>query len=278
MAPSVTTPLPYTPQPFQSGRVRGFGHPQLVTFFQALPRLERLPQDADLQVYREHPNVVREVRLPSALGLPWTCLVVKRFGWRGIQHYLSSPLKRSRALKAYRTACHLLAHGLCTPLPLGVLEERRWGFVQYNIYVTEAVPDVVTLQQYCTTLPEGPAGLEEVMRLLAAYTRRMHDSGLWHRDMVTSNVLLTGAPGSRQLYLVDLNRARRVPYMPLVLRAIDLARMGWREQLPQFCALYSVGRFSATRLLWLMRLYGRWRTWRWHMRRVLKPLRTRLRI
>jgi len=205
-------------------------------------------------------------------------MVVKRFGWRGSQHYLTSPFKRSRALKAYRTACHLLAYGLHTPLPLGVCEERRWGFVQYNVYATAAVADVVTLQQYCALLPDGPSGLEEVMRLVAAYTRRMHDSGLWHRDLVSSNLLLTGPPGHRQVYLVDLNRARRLPYVPAVLRAMDLARLGWREWLPQFFALYSAGRFSATRLLWMMHLYGRWRTWRWHMRRVLKPLRVRLRL
>ena len=278
MSPSLPPPLPYIPQPFQSGRGRGFGHPQLVPFFQSMLRREPLPDDPDLLVYRERPNVVREVRLPLGLGLPWTCVVVKRFGWRGVQHYLSSPLKRSRAMKAYRTACHLLAHGLCTPIPLGVLEERRWGFVQYNVYVTAALTDVITLQEYCATLPDGPAGLEDVVHLVATYLRRMHDSGLWHRDMVTSNVLLTGAPGNRQVSLVDLNRARRLPYMPMVLRAIDLARMGWWERLPQLCAFYSVGRFSATRLLWLIYLYGRWRTWRWHMRRALKPLRARLRI
>ena len=278
MVPAFLPPLPYSPQPFQCGRVRGFGHPQLVTFLQSMRQLESTPDEPALRVYREYPNVVREVRLPPELGLPWTCVVVKRFGWRGVQHYLSSPLKRSRAMKAYRTACHLLAHGLRTPVPLGVLEERRWGFVQYNVYVTEAVTEVITLQEYCATLPDGPAGLEEVVRLVAAYMRHMHDSGLWHRDMVTSNLLLTGAPGNRQVSLVDLNRARRMPYMPMVLRAMDLARMGWWERLPQLCVLYSVGRFSATRLLWLMHLYGRWRTWRWHIRRALKPLRARLRI
>src|SRR6266704_1762028 len=86
----------------------------------------------------------------------------------------------------------------------------------------QSVSDVVTLQQYCALLPDGPSGLEEVMRLVAAYTRRMHDSGLWHRDLVSSNLLLTGPPGHRQVYLVDLNRARRLPYVPAVLRAMDL--------------------------------------------------------
>lgn len=175
-------------------------------------------------------------------------------------------------MRAYGIACHLLAHGLHTPLPLGVLEERRWGFVQYDVYATEALTNCMTLKQYRTVLPEGTAGLEEVMRLVAEYMRRMHDSGLWHRDITTSNVLLTGAPDNRHVYLVDLNRAWRLPSMPTWLRAIDLARLGWRELQPQFCALYSAGRFSTARLLWVIRLYGRWRTWRWRVRRVLRKI------
>jgi len=63
-----------------------------------------------------------------------------------------------------------------------------------------------------------------------------------------------------------------------VLRAIDLARLGWQERLPQFCALYSPGCFSARRLLWIIHLYACWRTWRWHVRKALKPLRSWLRM
>jgi hypothetical protein len=203
-------------------------------------------------------------------------VVIKRFGWRGKQHYLFSPLKRSKALKSYRTACHLLAHGLLTPLPLGACEARHWGFIQSNVYATEAVTDYITLREYCTTLPDGAAGLNEVMQLVAAYTRRMHDSGLWHRDLFLANFLMTGPPGKRRVYLIDLNRACRLPYMPAWLRAIDLARMEWRAWQPQFLALYGAGRFTVRRLLWIMRLYGRWRTWRRRVLNIINPLRQRL--
>jgi hypothetical protein len=257
--------------------VLGVGHPQLVAFLCNLPRVERLQQEANTRVYMQRPNLVREVCLPGDLELPWSHLVLKRFGWRGVHHYLLSPLKHSKAHKAYRTACHLLAHGLRTPVPLGVLEERRWGFIQYNIYATEAIMDYITLRKYCQTLPEGMIGLQEVMRLAAAYTRRLHDSGLWHRDMVLANFLLAGSPGNRRLYVVDLNRARRLPAMPALLRAVDLARMEWREWQPEFCALYCAGRFSTARLLWIMHLYGRWRAWRRRVLRVLRPWRTRRR-
>ncbi len=273
-----SAPLPYTPQPFKCGRLRGIGHPQLVPFFRHMPRVEQLPVEPDTIVYMQRPNIVREVRLPAEVGMPWSRLVVKQFGWRGVQHYLFSPLKRSRAMKAYRIACHLLAHQLGTPLPLGVFEERCWGFVQYNVYVTAAIRNYRTLRQYYRTRPDGPDGIEAVLRLAASYVRAMHDSGVWHRDMTLANFLLAGPPGKRQLYLVDLNRSYRLPYMPMVIRAIDIARMEWWDWQPQFVAMYCGGRYTATRLLWIVRLYGYWRTWRWRVRRVIQPLRRWLRI
>jgi hypothetical protein len=226
----------------------------------------------------QRPNLVREIQPPAALTLPWSRLVIKRFGWRGRQHYWLSPLKRSKAVKAYGVACHLLTHHLGTPLPLGVLEERHWGFIHYNAYITEAITDYITLREYCHTLPDGHQGVTDVLPLVAEYTRRMHDSGLWHRDLFLSNFLLAGPPDDRQLYLIDLNRSYRMPYMPLVLRALDIARMEWREWQPQFVALYCAERFPLAPTLWIARLYSRWRTWRWRLLRRVKPLRQRLRL
>lgn len=278
VAGNTALPLPYTPQPFRRGRLHGIGHPQLVRFFLDLPRIDHLPSAFEGTIYMQRPNLVRELSLPVAMKVPWAMLVVKRFGWRGPQHYWFSPVKRSRAMKAYRTACHLLAHRLLTPLPLAVFEERYWGFVQYNVYATEAITDYITLRQYRQRLPDGVQELPDVLRLAASYTRRMHDSGLWHRDMVLSNFLLAGLPGNRRLYLVDLNRAYRLPYVPAWLRAIDIARMDWEVWHPQFVAQYCGSRYAPRRMLRLVRLYRHWRTLRRRVLDVIKPLRRRLRL
>ena len=278
MAGNKTQPLPYKPQPFRRGRLSGVGHPQLVHFFLELPRIDHLPAAVQGTIYMQRPNLVRELSLPATIKVPWSTLVVKRFGWRGPQHYLFSPLKRSRAMKAYRTACHLLAHRLLTPLPLAVYEERQWGFVQYNVYATEAITNYITLRQYRQMLPDGVQELTDVLRLAAHYTRRMHDSGLWHRDMVLSNFLLAGSPGHRKLYLVDLNRAYRLPYIPAWLRAIDIARMDWEAWHPQFVAQYCGNHYATHRMLRLVRLYRRWRALRRYVLDVIKPLRRRLRL
>jgi tRNA A-37 threonylcarbamoyl transferase component Bud32 len=277
----VTSPIPaqlsYTPQTVRDGQSYGVGHPQIVAWLRHLLTTgDPLPHDADTVVYKPRPNLVCTVRRPVGLDVPCARLVVKRFGWRGKQHYLLSPLKRSKALKEYRTACHLLANGLHTPLPLGACEVRRWGFIQANAYAMQAMTDYVTLHTYCRTLPDGPQGVQEVIQLAAGYVQRLHDSGLWHRDLMLANFLLTGPPGKRRLYLVDLNRARRLPYMPVWLRALDAARMDWHQWQPQFLEHYSAGRHSLRYVQGMARLWGRWRTLRRRVLNVINPLRRRL--
>jgi hypothetical protein len=229
-----------------------------------------------VRVYKQKPNFIYAIARPPDLDTPCSHVTVKRFGWRGKQHYLLSPLKGSKALKSYRTACYLLAQGLSTPVPLGACVTRRWGFVQSNLYVTEDISNYITLREYCATMPDGPQGIDEIMRLVAVYTRRMHDSGLWHRDLFLANFLMTGKTGKRRLYLIDLNRTRRLPYLPVWLRALDIARMEWRTWQPQFLSLYCEGRFAAHRLLWIMGLYRRWRDLRYRTLSLINPLRKRL--
>ena len=268
--------LPYTPCRFRHKVFRGIGHPELAALFGGEGCPAGQQPGINTTVYKRRPNFVREVQVPTELHLPWSHLVIKQYGWRGGQHFLFSPLKRSKAMKAYRTACYLLAHGLLTPLPLGAFEGRRCGFIRYNFYVTEALTDFITLRKYCSTMPDGPGGMDEVLRLAAVYTRRMHDSGLWHRDMSLGNFLVAGPPGRRQLYLVDLNRARRLVYLPAWMRALDLARMEWQAWRPQFLALYCDGRFPVHRMLRMAHLYTRWRAWRRRVLHRLNPLRIRL--
>ncbi len=264
--------LPYTPESFQRGRLQGASHPGLVDFLRDLPHIDTLPETLETVVYMARPNLVREVLLPASLGVPWSRLVVKRFGWRGQQHYLFSPLKRSRAMKAYQTACYLLSHQLDTPMPLGVFEERHRGFVQYNVLATEAIANYVTLRQYRETLPDGPQGMDEVLPMAADYTRRLHDCGIWHRDMVLSNFLLADSPDGRRLYLIDLNRAYRLSVVPMWVRALDIARMDWKTWHMRFVELYCADRYPVGLMQTLVQVYRRWRM----LRQWTKPLRRRL--
>jgi hypothetical protein len=277
MLPYAALPLSYVPHTFCEGQVRGIGHPQMVDWLHRLLTGELLVDAAEVEVYKLLPHQIWAMLRPETLKVPCPRLMLKQFGWPGPQQYVMSFLTRSKAFKEYRTACHLLAHGLHTPLPLGACEVRRRGFIQANAYVMEAITDAITLHTYCSTLPDGPTGMQEILQLAATYVRCMHDSGLWHRDLMLANFLLTGPPGQRRLYLVDLSQARRVPYMPAWLRALDVARIEWCERKPQFLALYASGRYSPRYLLWITQLWNCWRAGRrWVFRLFLNPLQRRL--
>ena len=247
--------LPYKPQIFREKNLYGIGHPDLV------PVLKRLAaeKDPDLlqeaRVIKDHPHLILKTSLLPREDFAWPRQVLKQFKWRGVQNYLASPLKKSKAIKSYLAACHLLKHGLGTPMPLGAVESRRFGFIQYNTYVTGVIDDFVVLKQYRSTLPHGVKGMDEVLQLLASYVRRMHDSGLLHKDLNMSNFLLGGWPGNFNLYLVDLNRARIRASISCWIRAVDLARLDLKEWQKPFFRYYCAERFDPGNMLRIANLF-----------------------
>lgn len=260
---SASIELPYTPSSFKEGRVQGLGHPDLISELKKMVLFPRQILGSKTVVYKEQPNLILETRLLSSGEFPWVRQLVKQFKWRGLQNFLLSPLRKSKAVKSYLAACHLLRHGLLTPVPLGAVECRSLGFIRYNIYVTEVIDDFMNLKQYRDRLPHGSQGMDEVLRNLAEYTRQMHDSGLLHRDLNLSNFLLQGEPGSFRLYLVDLNRARFKPHLPYWKRAVDLSRLDLKEWQEPFFRYYCGDRLAPEAMLRIANLIRfRRRSWR----------------
>lgn len=71
----------------------------------------------------------------------------------------------------------------------------------------------------------APPELGALLDALASLAGRLHDAGLWHRDLHTGNVLVAEAAGAApDLALVDVQRVRALPFaLPAALRARDLA-------------------------------------------------------
>lgn len=261
--PDLFSALPYQPEIFREKNLYGLGHPRLI------PVLKRLAKDKDLdlpgksQVIKEYPNLIAQTSLLTGNDFPWPGQVFKQFKWRGIQNYLASPLKKSKAVKSYLAACHLLQHGLSTPMPLGAVEARRWGFVQENLYITEEVEDTINLLQFLKKTPHGEEDAREVVKQLAKYILRMHDSGLWHRDLNITNFLLQGTPNNWRLYLLDLNRAMKMPQIPFRLRAHELSRLKLKKWPMVFFDYYCADRFNRDKMLKIARdVSSRRRKWR----------------
>ena len=251
---SLFSSLPYRPEILREKNLYAIGHPDLV------PILKKLAEEKDLdlpeksRVIKEHPNLIVQTSLLTDDNFPWPRQVIKQFRWRGIQNYLASPLKKSKALKSYLAACHLLKHGLGTPMPLGAVEVRKWGFVQESFYITSLVESYIDLKKYRDTASRNHADMHEVIEFLAHFILRMHDNGLLHRDLNLSNFLLTGKPGAYRIYLVDLNRAIFMDNPPPRLRSLDLARLDLYEWQQSFFHHYCRDRFEPHLMLWIANL------------------------
>ncbi len=241
--------LPYKPVQIKRGGITGIGHPDLVHSLVKLLNVTEYDQELKIVVLKKRPNLILQTSLSAGNGFPWPKQVIKRFKWRGIQNFLLSPLKDSKAFKSYLAACHLLRHGLLTPMPLGAVNLRKLRFIRSNVYVTESIENYIDLKSYRDSTPHGPAGMTEVLKMLAEYVTRMHDSGLLHRDLNLSNFLLAGARGEYKLYLIDLNRCRLKSRLSSEQRAIDLARLDLKTWQELFFRHYCSDRFDQETML-----------------------------
>ncbi len=136
---------------------------------------------------------------------------------------------RTRADRSAAVAAELIARGVPTPEPLGVEhgEGESW-------YVSRRLEGAVQIREWFLqrddprrAAPRLRIPFEEIVAALGALARRMHDRGVFFRDLSDGNILVTGGEAGHRLWLVDLTRAR-ISRSPVSLwnRLRDLSRPG----------------------------------------------------
>lgn len=178
-------------------------------------------------------NYLYRAELPTAEGL--RAVAVKQFPGGGLRRRLEHRVRESKAMRSWRMARALAAAGVPTPEPVLVAEARRAGGPCY--FVCAHLPEVFEARFLFRALRDGRAGEEypqiQVPRFLDALgrcVRRLHEAGVFHRDLSSGNVLVhwpREAPEGFEpvLYLIDLNRARRRRRLGLSARTRDLCRL-----------------------------------------------------
>lgn len=136
---------------------------------------------------------------------------------------------RTRADRSLAVARELIARGVPTPEPLGVVhgEGESW-------YVSRRLERAVQIREWFLErddpggkAPDLAIPFEEIVSALGRLARRMHDQGVFYRDLSDGNVLVTRTGDGFGLSLVDLTRAR-ISGRPVSLwnRLRDLSRPG----------------------------------------------------
>jgi tRNA A-37 threonylcarbamoyl transferase component Bud32 len=164
-------------------------------------------------------EVIKESRLRWAaiLTLPdGRRIFLKRDKVKGWFESLKVLLLPSKARREWFIAYRLRKSNLPIPRPLGWMERVRWGWVKESYYLSEAIGSGVSFIEDSTQRRESFWIIE-----LAKMVRKIHDSGLFHKDLHAGNFLWDG----ESFFLTDLHRAEIVRSLSLNQRLWNLSQL-----------------------------------------------------
>jgi tRNA A-37 threonylcarbamoyl transferase component Bud32 len=157
-------------------------------------------------------------------------VVVKQFRNQGWWKVLDRRLRGSKAERGWRAAIAIADAGIPTPEPIVLVEsDRRDGpsfFVSRRLHGASEVRHFFRRLNGESGAADFPAVDESsFLRQLGGFCRRLHDAGIWYRDLSMGNVLaVSRADEDLDLWLVDCNRARTGCRLGTVRRVRDLCR------------------------------------------------------
>jgi len=175
-------------------------------------------------------EAIKASRLRFAALFPLTDgrrIFFKRDKTKGPLASLKFLMVPSKGRKEWFIADQLKRRNLPVPEPLGWLEKIHRGFVKESYYLSEAVGSGVSWIEDPVTL-ESPSALFTLAKTL----KKIHDAGLFHKDLHAGNFLWNGV----SFYLTDLHRAEIVRSLSLSKRLKNLSqlflslRSGWGEK------------------------------------------------
>ncbi|MEW6377852.1 MAG: lipopolysaccharide kinase InaA family protein [Thermodesulfobacteriota bacterium] len=178
-------------------------------------------------------EVIKESKLRWAaiLTLPQgRRIFLKRDRTKGWFESLKYFLFPSKARKEWFMVYQLQKRNIPVPKPYGWMEKVRKGFVEESYYLSEAIGSGISFIDDSVHLGENIPIPE-----LAKTVRKIHDSGLFHRDLHGGNFLWDG----ESFFLTDLHRARILKSLSLNQRLWNLSQLfhslrtlwGRREQI-----------------------------------------------
>jgi len=182
-------------------------------------------------------ELTKRTRRTTAGFLAWRGerVFVKRITARRAAFGLVARISGSRAARALRGARILSAAGFAHPAMRLAVEERRFGSVRASYIVTEALDRARIFSQAVLPRARPLALRRELARRAATEIRRLHDSGIYTRDLQETNLMVDeDGAGAAVFYFVDLEDFRRVRRVSKRLRMRNLVHLD-----------RSIGRFAS---------------------------------
>ncbi len=239
---------------------------------------ESLESSFGRDVLRQARNTVWSGPHPFA---PGESLVIKRACAQAWHKRLLSLFQPSKARRSWNSACELARRGIDTPEPVAFFERPvRHAARVPSYFICRRFPGSGSVRTAFTAFAGSAESFEGMAKLdfyaaLAAFLGKMHERGVYHRDLSAGNVLAQIREGRAVFSLIDTGRARFFNHpLPLRLRLADLKRichpLTWPER-KVFASLYLAPlklEFTGLRKLPFV-LYD----WKHRIKKCLRPFR-----
>ncbi len=172
----------------------------------------------------------------ETLTKPSLEVVVKQFRNQGWRARLERRLRGSKAERSWRIACALRTAGLPTPRPVALVESKAPDGPSF--YVSERVTGHTEVRHFFRQLAGDPTAEPfpavdptDLLEALGRLARRLHDHGVWYRDLSIGNVLVRVGSEQLEMVLVDPNRARLAQRLGIWRRSRDICRFPIVEEI-----------------------------------------------
>ena len=140
----------------------------------------------------------------------------------------------SRAMRARRGAELLAAGNFAHPRPLLIAEEISMGAIRASYIATEPLHDARVFSRFALGPSRTPPCRRAISKRVAGEIRRLHDAGIYTRDLQETNLMLQAQGSALTVWFLDFEdyrRARRVSARRRMLNLVHLDR--------------SIGRFAS---------------------------------
>jgi tRNA A-37 threonylcarbamoyl transferase component Bud32 len=152
-------------------------------------------------------------------------LIVKHYSPRGIAANLKTFIRQNPALREWTALRKAMRLGLPVPEPVAVGRRYR-GLSRESFLITEALDDARPLSSYLFgTLKSAFVARRDVARAAALVIRRMHDAGIFHKDLHLDNLIVRSDDVGTTVHLIDFQRVAFYRSLNAKGRMLNLATL-----------------------------------------------------
>jgi hypothetical protein len=139
-------------------------------------------------------------------------------------------VRGSRAARSLAGAAMLAARGIAHPEPLAAMDLYQTGAIRASYLVSRALVNADSLSRFML----GPGEIKgrnvhrrkQISDALAAQIRRVHESGLYSRDLQETNIMVEDdESGGFKVYFIDLEDFRRAAKVSWDRRVLNLVHL-----------------------------------------------------